>query len=253
MFFIFSKLFFFLVDPLTWILCLVAAGIFTKPLARQKKFLWWALGLFLFFTNPFVFQKVSLWYQPQPKMLAPTAKYGLGVLLGGMSYYDKANNGFFGSTADRFIQTANLYHSGNIKKILVSGASGSLYQKDPDEAGFLYTEFQRNGIPASDIIVERRSRNTHENAVFSKQIMDSLGIQDSIVLITSAQHMPRSVAVFRKAGFKKFIPYPVDFQEIDKKWEPRTVFIPDAEKLQGWRSLIKEWVGILAYRLTGKI
>jgi uncharacterized SAM-binding protein YcdF (DUF218 family) len=252
MFFVLSKILFFLIDPSTWILGLLIVGFFSRSIIRKKRIYISAFVLCIVLTNPFLFNKVSLWWQPKWNDVKDGKKYTVGILLGGMSYYDKYDRGYFGSPADRFIQTANLYHEGKIKKILITGGSGNFFINEPDESSFLAKEFIRNGIPAEDIILEKKSRNTYENAVFSKHILDSTQIAPPYLLLTSTQHMPRASMVFRKAGYTTFEIYPCDFQEFEKKWEPKSVFIPELQKINDWKYLIKEWVGILAYKLTGK-
>ncbi|MFZ8477648.1 YdcF family protein, partial [Staphylococcus aureus] len=86
----------------------------------------------------------------------------------------------------------NLYHEGKIEKILVTGGNGNLFLNEPDESSFLEKEFIRNGVKKEDIILEKKSRNTYENAIFSKKILDSLKLKPPYILITSASHMPRS-------------------------------------------------------------
>lgn len=252
MFFALSKLLYFLIDPVSWILALLVWYFFTKSANRKKRLLSSILVLFVIFTNPFLFNRVSLWWQPKPIQLKENSGYSVGILLGGMSYYDKYDRGFFGQNADRFIQTANLYHTGVIKKILLSGGSGRLMVNEPDEASFLGAEFIRNGVKPEDILFERKSRNTYENAIYSKRLLDSLKIDGPHVVITSAFHMPRSIMIFKKAGFTKFVAYPCDYSEFEKRFEPRSIFIPEVALLGAWRTLIKEWVGIIAYKLTGK-
>jgi len=253
MFFVLSKILFFLIDPINWLLILVVWGFFSKSAQRKKRIYITAFILFIVFTNPFLFNKASLWWQPKWNDLKDNRKYSTGILLGGMSYYDKNNRGYFGSTADRFIQTANLYHEGKIEKILVTGGNGNLFLNEPDESSFLEKEFIRNGVKKEDIILEKKSRNTYENAVFSKKILDSLKLKPPYILITSASHMPRSEMVFKKAGYTDIIIYPSDFHEFEKKPEPRTLFTPNIVLIYGWKYLIKERVGVIVYKLSGKV
>jgi uncharacterized SAM-binding protein YcdF (DUF218 family) len=192
-----------------------------------------------------------MYWQSAPVSMPDTARYSTGIILGGLSGYDRKNQGFFSLAADRFIQTANLYHRGIIEKILITGGTGSLLQREPPEAFFLKQEFIRNGVRENDIIIEPRSRNTYENAIFSKQILDSLQLKPPFVLVTSAMHMPRSEAVFRKAGVG-FISYPCDYTVIDEGFDLTDYIAPDVVLLKKWSLLIKEIVGLVAYRITGK-
>jgi uncharacterized SAM-binding protein YcdF (DUF218 family) len=57
-------------------------------------------------------------------------------------------------------------------------------------------------FPDSALIVESESKNTYENALFTKKMIDSLNLNGSFILVTSAIHMPRAMAVFKKVGFK---------------------------------------------------
>jgi uncharacterized SAM-binding protein YcdF (DUF218 family) len=205
------------------------------------------------FSNPFIYRTISMWWQPAPAHLPAGTQYSVGILLGGMSMYDARDTGYFGNNADCFIQAANLYHSGQIRKVLISGGTGSLLSNEPTEARFLLKELLRNGVKKEDIIVEADSRNTFENALFSKKILDSLQLQQPFVVITSAQHMPRSMMVFRHAGFINPVAYPCDYKVIDARFSFEDSFIPDIKLLKDWQYLIKEFIGVIAYRITGKL
>ena len=193
---------------------------------------------------------VLLW-QPEPTILQTNRVYEAGIVLGGMSDYDKNNRGFFGDNADRFIQIANLYHQGIIKLIIVSGGTGSLDQDNLPEAPFLRTQLIANGIPDSAIIIESKSKNTYENAVFSKKLIDSLEIKSTIILITSALHMKRSRNVFNKAGFN-YISFPCDYKVVPTKFGFDDLIVPDISLLKEWGFFLKEIIGLYAYKLTGK-
>ena len=105
------------------------------------------------------------------------------------------------------------------------------------------------GVAPDRIIAEDRSRNTIENAVFSRRLADPKPGQRWL-LVTSAYHMPRSVAAFRAAGFP-VEPYPVD-------WRTRGLidalrpFSSLGEGLRRTDTAVREWVGLVAYRLAGK-
>lgn len=190
-------------------------------------------------------------WQPKPKEWKNGETYQVGILLTGMVQFDVHGQGFFGNSSDRFIQTANLYHAGKIKKILVTGGSGSVLHTYPPEAEFLRSMLITNGIPESDIISEPASRNTYENAIFSKKLIDSLKLQPPFLLITSAQHMRRSAAVFNKARLS-FIPNPCDYKVVDEYFSIDEMLMPDAKLLNDWSHLLKEIIGLWTYQLTGK-
>ncbi len=209
------------------------------------------IGILVVFTNPFLYRNMVQLWQPKPIDLPEGKSYETGILLGGMSGSDKFNRGFFGDNADRFIQTANLYHRGIIKKIIVSGGTGSLDQKEPPEAIYLQQQLIDNGVKAADIFIDSRSRNTYENAIYSKKITDSLHIRPPFVLITSALHMKRSENVFSKAGMP-YIAYPCDYKVYALANTFDNTLVPKIELLNVWTYFLKEIVGLYVYKLTGK-
>ncbi len=98
--------------------------------------------------------------------------------------------------------------------------------------------------------MERRSRNTQENAEFSKAIAAPKS-GERWLLVTSAYHMPRSVGLFRKAGFA-VEPYPVDWRA-GKRADILTFSPVAVDGLERTDIGIREWIGLLAYWVTGKI
>lgn len=252
MFFIASKLGYFLLSPESWLIVLVLISFVVKAKTARKRLRIAAVLVALVFSNPWFFRSMNQWWQPSPTQLPANRQYSAGILLGGLSMYDKFDTGYFGNNADRFIQTVNLYHSKQIGKIVISGGSGNLLQREPSETDFLLKALLRNGIPQQDIIVESKSRNTFENAVFSKRLLDSLQIPGPYIIVTSAQHMPRAMKVFRKAGYENPVPFPCDYKVIDARFSLNNIIIPDITLISDWKYLIKEMVGTAVYQLTGK-
>jgi len=251
MFFILSKLLFFLLVPFTWIMLLLVWICFAKSAKLKRRLTILTISISIIFSNPWLYKKATLAWQAPKKNLSDSAQYETGILLTGMVQFDKFNEGYFGAASDRFIQTASLYHTGKIKKILVTGGSGSLLHGYPAEAEYLRKALINIAVPEKDIIVEPLSRNTHENAIFSKKIIDSLQLRPPFLLITSAFHIPRSSAVFKKAGIQ-FIAYPCDYKVVKEKFSLDDILMPDAKLLKNWSELIKEIIGLAAYKLTGK-
>jgi uncharacterized SAM-binding protein YcdF (DUF218 family) len=93
-------------------------------------------------------------------------KYEIGVLLGGITSYDRVNKaGHFNMSSDRFIQTALLYKTGHIKKIIASGGRNGMFLEDNfREAEFIAKNLVDLGIPKEDILIEGNSKTTHDNA-----------------------------------------------------------------------------------------
>jgi uncharacterized SAM-binding protein YcdF (DUF218 family) len=252
MFFILSKVLHFLITPFYWILILSIIYYFTKSAIVKKKIKIAIIFIAIIFSNPFIYDTLVKKWQPIPTKLDSTKHYSVGILLGGFAMFDRYDQGYFGNNADRFIQAANLYHSDNIKKILMTGGTGRLFQKEPSEASFALKELIRNGVRKEDIIFEDRSRNTIENAIFSRSLLDSMNEQQPYVLITSALHMPRSLKVFQKAGYQNIVSYPCDYKVIDTKFSLEDIIVPDIKLLNDWQYFLHEIIGTIVYQLTGK-
>jgi len=106
---------------------------------------------------------------------------------------------------------------------------------------------ERHGL-AERVLFEDRARNTYENALYSKRLA-SPAPGERWLLVTSAAHMPRSVGVFRQVGWP-VVPYPVDYET---EGEFRILIRPDAAlRWNEFDRAVKEWVGLLAYWLSGR-
>src|SRR5690606_15779763 len=106
------------------------------------------------------------------------------------------------------------------------------------------------GVAAERLTLENRSRNTHENAVFTRELLAPES-GEVWLLVTSAFHMPRAVGLFRKAGFP-VVPWPVDYRTSGE--EGVGLFRDNAaDALQATTTAIREWIGLAAYYLSGRI
>src|SRR5215469_9900994 len=114
------------------------------------------------------------------------------------------------SAADRLIAGAALARKYPNARFVFTGGSPNLIDNDAREADYAGAIFESLGIPRSRLIMERRSRNTYENARFTADMVKPKP-GERWLLVTSAFHMPRSVGLFRKAGFT-VEPYPVDWR-----------------------------------------
>lgn len=208
------------------------------------------VALSLVFSNSFLFRAAMLAWQTPAYTPIINQPIEVGVLLSGMTFSDQKKRVFFGGTADRFIQAAQLFHTGKIKQIIISGGDGSLDQNRPQEAGFLKQQMLNTGISATSLIVEPLSRNTFESAVACRHIIDSLGFHQPVVLVTSAMHMRRAHACFVKQGIQT-IDWPANFEVTENQFG-FAALIPSIEVLSRWQSLLKEVVGLQVYKLTDK-
>src|SRR3954469_22941269 len=154
------------------------------------------------------------------------------------------------AAADRVIAAAALAHRYPNARILFTGGSAGLLSNDAREADHAASLFESLGIARARLLMERRSRNTQENAEFSKAVAAPKE-GERWLLVTSAFHMPRSIGLFRKAGFS-VEPYPVDWR-VGGRADLVTLSNVAVEGLGRTDLAFREWMGLLAYRLTGKI
>lgn len=252
MFFVLSKILLFLLNPVNWILICLVTFFVTKRQRLKKVSLVTAIVLFILFSNYAIYRACMLAWQPKVEHKAHTKRYSAGIVLCGMTVCDKEGQVFFNGHADRFLQTARLYHTGVIDKVFISGGDGSLTQSRPrKEADFLREEFMALHVPDSAIIVEPYSRNTYESAVAAKHYLDSLKVGPPYLLITSAVHMPRSVITFNKAQLPVDT-HPADYDAVESGMGWNDYLLPNMGVLHWWKPFLKEMVGVLVYKLTGK-
>ena len=117
---------------------------------------------------------------------------------------------------------------------------------EADAAGMVLRDL---GIGSDRLLLERKARNTAENAMLAKQLADPKP-GERWLLVTSAWHMPRAMGLFRKAGFDVEA-WPVDYRTAG----PGDAWILFSSPVEGLRRLdfvVKEWVGLLVNRLTGR-
>ena len=250
MFFFLSKLAYFFIAPSNWIIALFIWRFFTKSRTIKKALSVAVIALILFFGNEVIYTRSVTAWQAKPVEIQKLGNYDAGILLGGLTSFDKNGNGFLNASTDRLVEISILYKAQKIKKIIISG--GSVYKDRPKEANFLYKELLSLGIPASDLIMENKSRTTFENALYTKKIVDTLKVKPPFVLVTSAMHIPRAERVFTKAGLA-VIPYPSDYRVLDKKFDFDDYIIPNLNTINDWTGFLKEVFGILGYKLFGKI
>jgi uncharacterized SAM-binding protein YcdF (DUF218 family) len=252
--FVLLKLLLVLFKPLVWIIALFIYALLTKNSRRKKIAFRVTFGLLIFFTNPFIINRLLKAYEVAPLQLAPSQTFNTGILLGGLvSYNPEEDKGYFNDVSDRFIQTALLYKQGHIRNILVAAGNGYITKNNFSEAIFIKERLVQLGIPAEKIYTDSKSRNTLENAQYAKGLADSAGLAGPYLLISSAMHLRRAEKVFHKVGIEPTL-YPCNFLA---RGVGNNLFddylVPSSEAFSRWDNLIKEWVGILAYSITGKV
>jgi uncharacterized SAM-binding protein YcdF (DUF218 family) len=151
--------------------------------------------------------------------------------------------------AERVTSIAGLARRYPQARIVYSGGNSRLLSAELDEAQFAIELLENFGVARERILLERRSRNTVENAIFTKDTVAPKS-GERWLLVTSAHHMPRSVGVFRQVGFPVEA-YPVDWRTSG----PSDLTSPMGTVSDGLKrtdTAMHEWIGLLAYWLAGK-
>jgi uncharacterized SAM-binding protein YcdF (DUF218 family) len=177
---------------------------------------------------------------------------GIVVLGGGINPELSRIHGdtvFSGAAAGRVIALAKLARAYPNVRIVYSGGDPSLTGHGPAEADFLYPFLDSLGEERARVVLESRSRNTAENAAFSKQLMQPKP-GERWLLVTSAQHMPRAIGSFRRVGFDVEA-YPVDWRATGgvDLLAPLSGLAGNLARVD---AAAREWIGLLAYWLTGR-
>ena len=253
MFFIASKIFSFLITPIVWVTFFLFLSLFSKSHTRKKRFLLIGVVLFYFFSNSFLLEEVMRAWEIPAIPYQDLKTYDAGIVLGGILQFDaRLDRIQFQRGADRLFQAIDLYKKGFIKHILFSGGSGSIEFSGIKEGTYVKKYLHTLGIPDEDVWIENESNNTRENAEFTKHLLDNKSIaNEKFLLITSAFHMRRSVACFKKVGIFAE-PYSVDrLAGKSRRFTLDHLCIPNSSTFFFWDVLIHEWVGLLMYKING--
>ncbi len=163
-----------------------------------------------------------------------------------------------GEAGDRLIYAAQLYHQGKAPYLLVTGGILPFTGETATEADSMAALLRLLGVPDTAIWRETQAVNTYENAVYTRELLSERGI-DRAILVTSALHMPRAVGVFTRQGIT-VTPAPADFSLTERDWQgmwggnvPAFLLglLPDAHNLELTTRALKEYLGLLIYRLRG--
>lgn len=151
--------------------------------------------------------------------------------------------------ADRFFAPAELARRYPNARIVFTGGSANVLSTDAREADYSAPVLENLGIPKERLIVERESRNTWENAVFTKKLVAPKP-GERWLLVTSAFHMPRAMGIFRKAGFDVEA-YPVDWR-MGGRDDLFSFTTNGPDGLGRTDVAVREWIGLVASRLIGR-
>ncbi len=244
------------------IFLMVAAGFLGKRPSLQRALLGTAvLILWLSSTRPVAYALTrSLEQQYRPPAAWPTAEAIVVLGSGAEPHIPPRTTVEVNKSGDRELLAAWLYRQGKADKIVVTGGVVPRMNPEgiPSSAESMAALLEMLGVPPEALVLESQSRNTYENALFTRQLLAETG-EERILLVTSATHMPRSVRLFMAQGFT-VIPAAADFQVTDADWQllftpdlgvQMLNWLPEAGALHMTTSALKEYVGLLVYGWQG--
>jgi len=250
--FVLSKLLWALTAPATCVFFAVTLGwALQRRMPRLSNWLLGGSAVFLLLLSATPIGRVTLGALedrfPQQKIEGPID--GIIVLGGALSPDASAAVGHpqLNDAAERLTGFIELARAHPEAKLVFTGGSGEVFRQSVREADDVPMFLNGVGFDASRVTLERDSRNTWENAVFSQKLVDPKP-GEVWLLVTSGWHMPRSVGIFRQQGWP-VIPYPVDYLTDGVYWK-----IKDPDFNEGLGLLhrgLKEWIGMVAYHLLG--
>jgi Uncharacterized conserved protein len=238
----------FILTPIFWVFILLFIAIIAHNPQRRKRYLIISIVVLYLFSNEFIFNRIAHKWEVAPVKYETLGNYNYAIVLGGFSTFDttclklKLNE-----DGDRIWQALQLYHQKKVKKLFISGGSGQLMHQNETEADKVKTFLRSLNIPDSAIIMEAKSRNTHENAVNTSKWLKQHAPYTSSVLVTSAYHMRRAAGCFKKENIT-FIPYSTRTLSEPQKYDIDLLLLPQSNILHKWDLLLKEWVGYIAYK-----
>ncbi len=151
--------------------------------------------------------------------------------------------------ADRVWFGATLFHAGRAPLVILSGGSAEELGVVRPEAPAMAAFIKNLGVPEAALVLESGSRTTRENAINTRPLLQARGAR-RILLVTSARHMPRALATFRKLGIDA-IAAPTDFEASPPRGNWFLRWMPDSLMLDRSSRALKEYIGLWAYRMSG--
>ena len=183
---------------------------------------------------------------PQARLHAAEAVDGIIVLGGGIGF--TRGQIAFNEAGGRLTAGIELAKRHPRARLVFAGGEGALVLEGRTEAEAAEALFRLAGIASERLVMENRSRNTRENALFTRELVQAKA-GERWLLVTSAFHMPRAVGCFRAAGFDVEA-HPVDYRSEGD----RTDLLPFRFMFNGMQLTdlaVKEWIGLAVYRLAG--
>lgn len=249
---------------------LVLAGLFLCRSENSKKRILWLLFFFIMICGnklpgAYLIRKLEKTYPPYDGGQTADAIVVLGG--GTITKADPRQTVEVNGGGDRIIYAVKLYRDGAAEKILMGGSyigwrDGEVLSEESvsSPASEMAELFRMFNIPEDALLIQDRSLNTAEEAVYDAEILREMGA-GRILLVTSAAHMRRAVPLFEKQGLE-VIPAPADYSYSDQEWEnllrfdratAYSFFIPTIGNMSALQNALKEYLGYFVYQLKGWI
>lgn len=253
--FIASKLLAFAIEPLFWVLALLAMSVlmsWRRRLRLSLAFSWLALLTLVgasWTSAPEALLRALETQYPTPSGLDMDQQVGVIVIGGALAspelWHAHHQVGLNGQ-AERMTEAVALMRRYPHLRLLFTGGVSNLSATGASEAERARVFFAAMGIEPSRVVYEERSRNTCENALYSAAL-PGVDKGQRWLLLTSAFHMPRTMAVFKRVGWR-VTPWPVDHRATaHDSW-----FDFSLHNGPGlWTLALHEWLGLAAYRMAG--
>jgi len=247
-FYALSKIIDVFLSPLTWALALCLVGL----VRRYERWTRWAPAvaaatLYLFSTAFVSNSLLGHLEKSATRTMRDGVVYDAAILLGGAVAHGPMqtwNAPSYNDNVERLLTAYDLLRSGRVRSVIISGGRGS--PDDPIvEAQVLGKQLEDWGIARERIILEDRARNTRENAVESKRIAEERHL-GSLLMITSARHVPRALESFRRVGLETDT-LPVDYRSVNTK---RGALLPRSDDLDVSVHALREIFGGWIYKAT---
>lgn len=258
MFFEISKfLYVFVTSPISWIISLLILGFYFREKKTVKIGCWIsALVLFLLMGNGTFYEYVKYnIFKEYNKAELKKGHYKVAIVMGGFSGINKETGQlkYVEDRADRLWEAIRLYKKGVIDNILITGDGSTIIDDDGECSVDMFLDYMSDlCIDRPVFILEQNARNTVQNAKFTVKILQDKQIKaEDCLLITSVEHIERSLNCFENEGYKLDW-YAVNLYDKPSHFSHRSLY-PSWEVMIKWQRLFNEWIGKIVYKVMGYV
>lgn len=255
--FVASKLLAFAIEPLFWVLLLlsasVLAGALRRPRAGQAAGALALLALVgaCWTSAPEALLRTLEARYPRPAAVDMDRQVGIVLLGGALSsaeVWEAHREVGLNDQAERMTEAVALMRRHPHLRLLFTGGIASVAGTGATEAERARSFFEAMGVDPARVVYESAARNTYENA-WRSAALPGVDQRQPWLLLTSAFHLPRAMAVFRQAGWN-VTPWPVDYRTTaHDSWFDFSLH----DGPGSWSLALHEWLGLAAYRMAGWI